>query len=121
MGDKDSEGSSNRKADLGVRLIDWIREAHQEGKRLEATIPKWIMPFGWVALATFVAFGLGLLGKQPYIVFIAFWILFAAVQTQARKLHPKAPNLAEFVGWFVLAVMAAAIGFMFYTIELAGH
>jgi hypothetical protein len=87
---------------------------------LEAVIPKWLARnFGIVTIGLFVALATTSLGKRPYIVFLAFWIFFAFLQTRVRKLYPQTPNIAVVIGWFFLVCMAAFIGFMVYKTEFA--
>jgi hypothetical protein len=103
---------------VGRTILEWLRRAQQESKRLEAVIPKWLArSFGIVAMGLFVALAITSLGKRPYIAFLAFWVFFAFLQTRARKLYPLTPNVAVVVGWFFLASMAVFIGFMVYRTE----
>jgi hypothetical protein len=63
-------------------------------------------------MGLFVALATTPLHKRPYIVFLAFWVFFAVLQSRARKLFPQAPEFGLFMGWFFLACMAVFIGFM---------
>jgi apolipoprotein N-acyltransferase len=65
---------------------------------------------GVVALV-FLAFALGLLGNPPYVLFAAFWLMFAACLLNIRKAAPQFPELGVFAGWFVLVLTAVLIAY----------
>jgi hypothetical protein len=102
-------------------LVDWLKKTVEAKERVEAAIPKWIRLLAVAVSLIFVAFAFGLFGNRLYIVFGAFWLLFAAVQTRARTLFPEFPNFAFFIGWFILACMAVFIGYFFVKVELLSN
>jgi hypothetical protein len=84
-------------------------------RRSLAAAPKWPRWIEWLAACfalVFVAFGLGLFGDRPYILFAAAWILFAACFLKIRKAAPQFPEFGVVCGWFFLAVMAVGIAYM---------
>jgi hypothetical protein len=105
-------------AGLAERLVDWMKKSVEAGEQVEAAIPRWIRILAIVTGIIFYAFIFGLFGKRLYIAFIAFWLVFAAVQTRARLLFPQFPNFAFFMGWLILAFMAVGIGAMILNVEL---
>jgi FtsH-binding integral membrane protein len=74
--------------------------------------PKWIEYLAGLAGLIFVAFLFGVFGNRPYIVFGAFWLLFAACFLNIRRAAPQFPEFGIFLAWFFLAVMAVFIGYM---------
>ena len=105
---------------IGRTILEGLRAAQLESKRLEAIIRKWLArSFGFGALGLFIALATTPLSKRPYIAFLIFGIFFAVLHLRARKLFPQSPDFGFVVGWFMLACWAALVGFMFYKTEFA--
>jgi hypothetical protein len=73
--------------------------------------PKWIEVLAGLVVLVFVAFAFGVFGNRPYLLFGAFWLLFAAC-LKIRKAAPRFPEFGIFLLGFFLAVMALFIGYL---------
>ena len=72
--------------------------------------PRWVVALGAIALVTLWTGALGLFGNRPYIIFVAFWLAFAAALARVRQPYPEFPEAGIVIGWFFLACMAVFIG-----------